>query len=301
MTFYITVLTNICISLIGVLSIFLITGMIGLFSLGQAAFMAIGAYAAGILVKLYGVPFGAAAVVAVLIGGLCGYLVGLPTIRLRRDYIALVTFGFGEAIIAILNNFSGLTGGAMGLSAIPKKVNVQIVLISVIVITYLLWNFKKSRYGRQCLALKTDELVAGSMGIDVNKLKMLVFVFASCVTAYGGALYAGYITYVDPSIFTWGTSADWLIMVFFGGLSSLTGAIFSGLFLGALPEMLRQFSQWRTIIYCVIVLVTINFRPQGLFGSYELNLRTLPKDIKNAIMRSVKGMKQFFSKNSKDK
>lgn len=292
MSFYITVLTNVGITLIGVLSIFLITGMIGLFSLGQAAFMAIGAYAAGILVKLYAVPFGLAAVIAVLIGAFAGYLVGLPTIRLRRDYIALVTFGFGEAIVAVLNNLSGLTGGAMGLSGIPKNVNFTIVLISVAAVTYLLWNFKRSRYGRQCLALKTDELVAGSMGINVNRLKMIVFVFAAGLTAYAGVLYGAYVTYVDPTLFTWGTSANWLIMVFFGGLNSLTGAIFSGLFLGLLPEFLRNLSQWRTVIYCVIVLITINFRPQGLFGSYELSLKNMPRDVKKQITKVSKKVKK---------
>lgn len=289
MSFYITVFTNICIDLVGVLSIFLITGMTGLFSLGQASFMAIGAYVAGILVKTYEVPFILAAVAAIVVGGFFGFLVGLPTIKLRRDYIALVTFGFGEAIIAILKHFASVTGGAMGLMGIPRIVNFQIALGSVIVITYLVWNFKKSRFGRQCLALKTDELAASSMGINVSRIKLQTFVFASSITAYAGVLYAFYITYVDPTIFTWNQSAEWLIVVFFGGLNSLTGALISGTILGSLPEFLRSMSDWRIVIYCTIVLITINFRPQGLFGSYELNLRTLPQDVK-----------KLFSKKSKE-
>lgn len=289
MSFYSSVLTNILISLVGILSIFLITGMTGLFSLGQASFMAIGAYVAGFLAKSYGVPFFLAAAVAIVIGGIFGYLVGLPTIRLRRDYIALVTFGFGEAIIALLNNFSNLTGGAMGLMGIPKKVNLLIALISVVVITFLVWNFKKSRFGRECLALKTDELAAASMGINVNRTKMLAFLFASAVTSYAGVLYGFYTTYVDPTIFTWTRSAEWLIVVFFGGLNSLTGAIVSGLILGAMPELLRGFSEWRIIIYCAIVLITINFRPQGLFGNYELNIKTLPQQVKKLFQPGKRG------------
>ena len=291
MSFYISVLTNICITLVGVLSIFLITGMTGLFSLGQASFMAIGAYAAGLLAKTYQVPFVLAALAAILVGALFGFLVGLPTIRLRRDYIALVTFGFGEAIIAILNNFSNLTGGAMGLMGIPRVVNLPIALGSVVIITFFVWNFKKSRFGRQCLALKTDELAASSMGINVNRTKMLAFVFASAITSYAGVLYGFYTTYVDPTIFTWTRSAEWLIVVFFGGLNSLTGAIISGLLLGSLPELLRGFSEWRIVIYCVIVLITINFRPQGLFGNYEFSLKRLPQDLKRLFSSKKKTQK----------
>lgn len=297
MSFYISVLTNISINLVGVLSIFLITGMTGLFSLGQASFMAIGAYAAGLLVKSFAIPFPVAALAAIAIGTLFGYLVGLPTIRLRRDYIALITFGFGEAIIAVLNNFSNITGGAMGLMGIPRKVDLPIALGSVIVIAFITWNFKKSRFGRQCLALKTDELAAASMGIDVNRTKMLAFLLASAVTSYAGVLYGFYTTYVDPTIFTWTRSAEWLIAVFFGGLNSLTGALISGLILGVLPELLRGFSQWRIIIYCIIVLFTINFRPQGLFGNYEFSIRRLFDGITNAFKRLGK----FFAQKMEEK
>lgn len=275
MGFYFSVLTSIGITLVGVLSIFVITGMTGLFSLGQASFMAIGAYISGLVAIKAGLPFAACALIAVVAGGLFGLLVGLPTIRLRRDYIALVTFGFGEAIIALLNNLASITGGATGLVGIPKKTSFLVVWGSLAVLTFLVWNFKKSRFGRQCLALKSDELAARSMGIPVDRIKLLAFVMASMITAYAGVLYGFYTTYVDPAIFTWNKSAEWLIIVFFGGLNSLTGALVSGLLLGALPEFLRSVDQWRIVIYCVIVLVIINFRPQGLFGHYEFSIKRL--------------------------
>ncbi|MEM1485903.1 branched-chain amino acid ABC transporter permease [Oscillospiraceae bacterium PP1C4] len=283
MSFYISVLTSICINLVGVLSIYVITGMTGMFSLGQASFMAIGAYTAGVLTKNFGFPFFLSAIIAVLVGLLFGLFVGLPTIRLRKDYIALVTFGFGEAIIAVLNNMTALTGGAMGLSGIPKKTTLTIALGSVIVITFFVWNLKKSRFGRQCMAMKEDELAARSMGINVDRIKLTAFLIASAITAYAGVLYGFYTTYVDPTIFTWNRSAEWIIVVVFGGVSSLTGSLFSGVLLGLLPELLRSASEWRIVIYCVIVLIIINFRPQGLFGHYEFSLKRFPKDIKRLL------------------
>lgn len=273
MGLYLSILTSVCILLIGVLAIFVITGMAGMFSLGQASFMAIGAYVSGILVTRFAVPFFVALVLAVLAGMLFGLLVGLPTIRLRRDYIALVTFGFGEAIIAVLNNATSLTSGAMGLSGIPKYTTPALAIGSVVVGIYLVRNFKYSKFGRQCISVKSDELAAGAMGINANKIKLTAFLLASAFTAYAGALYGFFTTYLDPGLFGWMRSAEWIIIVFFGGLSSLTGSIVSGLLLGTLPEILRFAAEWRVVIYCAIVLLIINYRPQGLFGEYELNFK----------------------------
>lgn len=288
MNYYIEILTNVGISLIGVLSVFVISGMTGLFSLGQASFMAIGAYTAGILAKNTGLGMAPCLLLAVLVGGLFGFIIALPTVRLRRDYIALITFGFGQAVIAVLNNLTSITGGAMGLMSIPKYTTPLLVLISVIVISFLVWNLKKSRFGRQCMALKSDEIAARAMGINVNRIKLQAFVVASMITAYGGALYAFHTTYVDPTIFVWNRSAEWLIIVFFGGLNSLTGALLSGIVLGVLPELLRALSNLRIIIYSVLVLLVINFRPQGLLGAYEFSITRLWNRIRG---KSVKGGK----------
>ena len=288
MNYYIEILTNVGISLIGVLSVFVISGMTGLFSLGQASFMAIGAYTAGILAKNTGLGMAPCLLLAVLVGGLFGFIIALPTVRLRRDYIALITFGFGQAVIAVLNNLTSITGGAMGLMSIPKYTTPLLVLISVIVISFLVWNLKKSRFGRQCMALKSDEIAARAMGINVNRIKLQAFVVASMITAYGGALYAFHTTYVDPTIFVWNRSAEWLIIVFFCGLNSLTGALLSGIVLGVLPELLRALSNLRIIIYSVLVLLVINFRPQGLLGAYEFSITRLWKRIRG---ESLKGGK----------
>ena len=150
------------ITLVGVLGVYLITGLTGLFSLGQAAFMAIGGYVSAVLVKNLNVPVPLAVVAAIATGTLAGLLVGYPTVRLRRDYISLVTLGFGEAIVAVLNNSANITGGAMGISGIPQLTTLPVLGVSVVVCLAIVILYKNSKYGRQCLALRSDELAAKS-------------------------------------------------------------------------------------------------------------------------------------------
>lgn len=277
MELYISVITFTLISIIGVVGVYVLTGLTGMFSLGQAAFMAIGAYVAGALVVKTGMPFFLATALAIVASVIIGYIVGLPTVRLRRDYISLVTLGFGEAITALLNQAVTITGGAMGFSGIPKKTTFLLTLISAIVCIALVAWFKRSKYGRQCIAIKSDELAAKAMGINVARIKMTAFLFSVALTAFSGVLYAFYTTYVDPSIFGWKKSADWVIMVFFGGVNSLTGSILSTFVLTALPEWLRFASDYRSLFYAVLVLFIINFKPTGLLGTWELT----PRNIKN--------------------
>jgi len=277
MQFYISILTFTLISVIAVTGIYVLTGLTGMFSLGQAAFMAIGAYVSGFLVVKAGVPFVLAAIIAVLVSVIVGYIVGLPTVRLRRDYISLVTLGFGEAITALLNQTQSITGGALGFSGIPKITTLPLALISAIVCIVLVSYLKNSKYGRQCIAARSDELAAKAMGINVPRIKMTAFLIAVAVTSYAGVLYAFFTTYVDPGIFGWKKSAEWVIMVFFGGVNSLTGSIIGTIILTGLPEVLRFAADYRTVFYAVLVLLIINFKPTGLFGEYELSVGNLFK------------------------
>ena len=275
MEYIASTLTFTGITLIGVLGVYMVTGLTGLFSFGQAAFLAIGAYVSAVLFKNLGFPLPLAALVAMLVGLAAGLLVGLPTVRLRRDYISLVTFGFGEAIIAVLNNTANITGGAMGLSGVPQRTSFLLVLASVFVCLAIVISYKNSKYGRQCLALRNDELAAKSMGINVERLKLLTFLIASAMTSLAGVLYVFYTTYVEPGAFGWVISAEWMIIVFVGGVNSLTGAVVATVLLTGLPEFLRFASAWRIAIYCIIVLLILNFRPSGIFGEQEISLRFL--------------------------
>lgn len=290
MEFYISIVTFTLISVIVVTGIYVLTGLTGMFSLGQASFMAIGAYVSGVLVVKAGLPFFLATLAAITVGIFVGSIVGLPTVRLRRDYISLVTLGFGEAITALLNQTQSITGGALGFSGIPKKTTLLLALVSAIVCIILVSFFKTSKYGRQCIAAKSDELAAKAMGINVPKIKMTAFLFSVAVTSYAGVLYAFFTTYVDPGLFGWKRSAEWVIMVFFGGVNSLTGSIVGTVILTALPEMLRFAAAYRTVFYAILVLLIINFKPTGLFGEYEFSVKNIVKLFKGGIKEEKKNV-----------
>lgn len=282
MHFYISIIVFTMISVIAVTGVYVLTGLTGMFSLGQASFMAIGAYISGVLVVKAGVPFWLAAVVAISVSLAVGYIVGLATVKLRRDYISLVTLGFGEAITALLNQTQSITGGALGFSGIPKKTTLGLALVSALVCIFLVSWFKNSKYGRQCLAAKSDELAAKAMGINVPRIKMIAFLLSIAVTSYAGVLYAFFTTYVDPGIFGWKKSAEWVIMVFFGGVNSLTGSVVGTIILTILPELLRFAAEYRTVFYSILVLLIINFKPTGLFGEYEFSVRNLMRRFSKA-------------------
>ena len=278
------ILTQVFITLIAVSGVYVLTGLTGMFSLGQAAFMAIGAYASGLLVIRAHIPFVLACIIAVAMATGIGFLIGYPVVRLRRDYISLVTLGFGEAIAALLNRMTTLTGGANGLTGIPRIVGLGITLVSAVAALTLVAFFKTSKYGRQCIALRGDELAAKAMGINVTKVKMTAFLLSVALTSYSGCLYAFYMSYVDPSGFGWKKSADWVIMVFFGGVNSLTGSTLGAFILSALPQVLRGLQNYRYVIYAVIVLIILNFKPSGLLGEWELSIR----GIRNLFRKPVK-------------
>lgn len=263
------------IAIIGVTSIFPITGLAGLFSFGQAAYMAIGAYVSGILAVKYNLPFIACMVLGILTAALIALIVGYPTLKLRRDYFSLMSLFLGEAIAAVLNQFSVVTGGAAGLSSIPKAVNIWGVLIGTVAVVVIVALFKQSRYGRMCLAIKNDELAARSFGINVFSLKMKVYIFSSMIAAFSGVLFAFYLQFLDPNLFGWTRSSEWVIFLFFGGTNSLTGSVLATIILTILPESLRFASELRIVMYCVIVLTILNFRPQGLLGDKELSFRRI--------------------------
>ena len=269
------ILTQVFITLIAVAGVYVLTGLTGMFSLGQAAFMAIGAYASGLLVLRAHLPIALAWILAVVMATGVGFLIGYPVVRLRRDYISLVTLGFGEAIAALLNRMTFLTGGASGLTGLPRTVGLGITAVSAVVVLTLVAFFKNSKYGRQCIALRGDELAAKAMGINVTKVKMTAFLLSVALTSYSGCLYAFYMSYVDPTGFGWKKSADWVIMVFFGGVNSLTGSTLGAFILSALPQALRSLQSYRYVIYAVLVLIILNFKPSGLLGEWELSPRNI--------------------------
>lgn len=288
MAYYVNLFAQVFITIIAVCGVYVLTGLTGMFSLGQAAFMAIGAYASGILVIKAGMPFPLACVLAVAMSIGIGFLVGFPTVRLRRDYISLVTLGFGEAVNALLTRMVSLTGGASGLTGIPKRTSFTLIVVSMILAIVWVAYFKSSKYGRQCIAIRGDELAAQAMGICVNRVKMVAFLTSVSLAAYSGCLYAFYLCYIDASSYGWQKSAEWVIMVFFGGVNSLTGSVLGAGILNALPQILRDLQNYRYVIYAVLVLLILNFKPSGLLGEWEFNLRGIKYALNKIISKTTR-------------
>ena len=293
-------INNVLILMIGMLGVYVLTGLTGMFSMGQAAFMAVGGYTAAMLAKFGGYPLIVTLPAAVIVGSLFGFLIGIPAVKLRRDYVAVVSLGFGEALVGFINNSASLTGGSLGMTAIPRYTNKTMIIIIFVIIVAFIWNLKRSRFGRQCIAIKSDELAAASMRINVAQIKLMVFTLAGAISALGGALYVHTTGYLDSAAFGWDQSSMWIIIVFFGGVNSLSGSIFAGILLGLIPEILRFSNEIRIVIYCIIVLFIVNFRPQGLFGETELTYATIKHGVQSfaRFLGKLSGRKATSSKES---
>ncbi len=288
MRLFLYVLTQVCITLVSVCGIYILTGLTGMFSLGSAAFMAIGAYISGLLVLKLGLNMYLAFLLAITCAVGIGYVIGFPVVRLRRDYISLVTLGFGESIAQLILKLSQFTGGASGLIGVPRRVNVWFTVVAALLAIAITAMFKNSKYGRQCIAVKSDELAAKAMGINAGKVKMIAFLLSCGMTAFAGCLYAFYVGYVGPTDFGWKKSADWVIMVFFGGVNSLTGSIFGGAFLTFLPQYMQSLNKYRYIVYAILVLLILNFKPNGIFGTWELTPRNMKRALEKFSKRKEK-------------
>lgn len=271
-SFYSSMLVFAGINLIAVLGVFLLIGLTGLFSFGQVGFMAIGAYVSSIACMQWGLPLWAGILVSMLAALAIGFFIGAITLKMRTDYFALATYGFAEVVKTALIYFSDITGGSMGVFGIPTVVGLPAVTGAVLISIYICRNFKRLKFGRNSLAIRNDELAAAVMGVNSFRHKMAVFLLSAALGALSGALLAFSTSYIEPEMFNWSKSVELIIIVFFGGLNSLTGAVFATLFLSILPELLRFGSEWRMVLYTAIIIVTIIFKPTGLFGYFELSL-----------------------------
>jgi branched-chain amino acid transport system permease protein len=257
------------------LSVNIICGITGQLSLGQAGFMAIGAYFAAITARA-GVPIPVAILLAGVAAAFAGFLIGFPTLKLQGDYLAIVTLGFGEIIRVLLVNFKSLTGGPNGLSFISASFMSPafafiVIVGSLALLIILLQNFIRSTYGRVIIALREDEIAANANGISVFRYKMVGFVIASFIAGIGGALYAPFIGFIKPDLASFNRSIDYLIFVVLGGMGSLTGSVLAAFVLTYLQEFLRFLRDYRLLIYPLILILVMLFRPQGLLGMRELS------------------------------
>lgn len=276
-------MVTIGVNIILAVSLNLITGFTGQFSLGHAGFMAIGAYTTA-LVTLQ-IPNIWGLLIGLLLGGLIaavlGLLIGLPTLRLRGDYLAIATLGMAEIVRILLLNFDGLTNGAAGLFGMPRLVDWTLLFIFTVGSVILIANFLRSAHGRDLIAVREDEIAASSIGVNALRAKTLAFVIGAFFGALAGGLYASYFYFVKPDLFGFLKSVDILIIVVLGGLGSLSGSVIAAVLLALVSTLLQTLPELRMVIYGLILVVIMMFRPQGLMGDRELTLsafkRIIPK------------------------
>ena len=270
------------------MSLNLINGITGQSCLGQAGFMSVGAYVSAMCTKLVfsdlmttPVTTYLFLIVSLLIGGLAagliGLLIGLPSLRLRGDYLAIITLGFGEIIRVVLTNIDSVLGfdftyGAAGLKRIPKFSSVTLVFICVVLSCFFIHTMMKSKHGRAILSIRDNEIASESVGVNTTYYKTMAFVFSAMLAGIAGCLYAGYLGSLYPSTFKFMKSIEILVMVVLGGMGSMLGSILSATVLTILPELLRSFSDYRMVVYSLALVVMMIFRPKGLLGSYDFSL-----------------------------
>jgi ABC-type branched-subunit amino acid transport system permease subunit len=221
--------------------------------------------------------------IVLLIGGGCcaaaaGLVVGLPTLRLRGDYLAIATLGFAEIIRVVITTSKPL-GGALGMDRIPIQTNFGWLYGAAIVTVVVIWRLAYSAKGRAIMAVRDDEIAAAAVGIDTTHHKVIAFVIGAFFAGVGGALYAHYTGFITPTDFSIVRSIEFVVMVTLGGLASISGAIMAAIVLTLLPELLRVIADWRMVIYSLLLVVMMLLRPQGLLGGRELWFRrSLPKE-----------------------
>lgn len=262
----------VCINIILAVSLNLINGFTGQFSIGHAGFMAVGAYVGAVLTVKFQLPF----IVAILGGasaaGILGFMIGLPTLRLDGDYLAIATLGLGEIIrITILN--IPYVGGASGFMGIPRYTNFTWVFFATVFTVLFIRNFINSTHGRACISVRENQIAAEAMGVDTTKYKVMAFTIGAAFAGIAGTLFSHYFYIAHPASFTFMKSFDILTIVVLGGLGSISGSITAAILLTFISAALADYPEWRMIIYSLMLIVLMIYRPQGLFGNREISLK----------------------------
>jgi branched-chain amino acid transport system permease protein len=273
--YYLSVLLTIGLNTILVLGLNLLMGYAGQLSLGHAAFYGLGAYVSGVMTASYGIhPIAAAAAAVLLVGGVA-LIVGIPSLKLRGQYLAMATLGFGIIVYIVLKEMGWLTGGPSGLTGIPRLSVFGFTFDSDLKKYYLVWgvavgvlvvsnNIVRSRVGRALRAIHTSEIAASSLGVDIQRYKLIVFVISAMLASIAGSLFAHVMNFISPSSFGFNVSIVLVTMVVVGGMASIWGSIFGASVLTLLPLSLSFFDEFDIIIYGAILMVIMIVMPEGL-------------------------------------
>lgn len=269
-------LTSMCINIILAVSLNLINGFTGQLSLGHAGFMAVGAYTAVIMTTKMDYPFLAGLAGAIVAAGIAGLVIGVPTLRLKGDYLAIATLALGEIIRVTLQNIDYINGPA-GISGIPKLTTWAWLYGGAVLTVLVVVNLVNSSYGRAIISVREDEIAAELMGINTTKYKVMAFVIGAGCAGLAGALYGHYFYIIKPETFNFMKSFDILVMVVLGGLGSTTGAVIAAIFITVLTAALQPFPEIRMVLYALTLITVMIYRPQGLMGNKELSRQTLAR------------------------
>ncbi|ABX41637.1 branched-chain amino acid ABC transporter permease [Lachnoclostridium phytofermentans] len=293
--YILTISVKIGIYIMLALGLNILVGYTGLVSLGHAGFVAIGAYTASLLATKLGFGFFLSILVGMVVAALAGLLLGLPTLRLSGTYLSIVTLGFGEIVKTIAMNWDSVTNGTLGVKNIPSpklfgiKLTIAnhglyyLMLAMLLIVTVFCYLVYKSRTGRAFLAIKTDEMAGTMMGINVTYYKVLAFVLSAVISAVAGALYATLIGYIDPNTFTFDVSTLILSIVILGGMGTIRGMFVGALILISFPEVSRSLMDYRFVVYGLILILMMRFRPQGLLGWRSQIPYRLSKNVKKQL------------------
>jgi branched-chain amino acid transport system permease protein len=280
MDYYLQILLIVGIFITLTLSLNLINGFCGQFSLGHAGFWGAGAYASAIYSVYFALPVAApinmaiACLVGFLASALCGIIIGVPCLRLKGDYLAIATLGFGE-IVRIIIMHTEMAGGPRGFINIPHWANIYwVYAVAVLTIAFML-NLKRTTYGRAIISIREDEIAAENMGVNLFHYKLFSFIVGAGIAGIAGALFAHTQQFLHPSNFNFMWSVIILVMVILGGQGSVTGSVIGAVLLTLFPEVLRfiggHASDWRMPIYSVLLIVLMLARPEGIFGAHEFS------------------------------
>ena len=288
--YYAGIINSICIYVVAAVSLNIVTGILGQLVLGHAGFMMIGAYTSALITRglaqmmseydwwslHYSLPLGLLA--GGLLAAVLGFLIGIPALRLRGDYLAIITLGFGEILRVVANNLS-IINGAKGMNDFPifstRKDPAALFTYAFFIaafIAYFSYTFATSRHGRAVISIREDEIAADSSGVNTTAYKLLAFTLSAFFGGIAGALLGHNIGVLQPSGFSFNLSVEILMMVVLGGMGSITGSVLSAGVLTVLPELLRSFKDYRMLLYSVLLVLVMLFRPSGLLGRKELQV-----------------------------
>ncbi len=264
------ILILLCINMIAAMGVSLLTGFTGIFTLGHAAYMAMGAYTTAILIMTYDVSWLPALLAGGVMATLLAWVIGVPTMKLTGDYYAIASLGLCEAIRLIIENWQSVTRGARGIPGIDPYTTFGVAVWSFVVLALLMFNLIYSRWGRSFRACRDDVTAASLLGFNAPRIRLVSLLISAFYCGVAGSLMGGYLSFIQPAMFDMMKSTELTSLVVFGGLGSMSGTLLATGIITLITEVFRPISQYRMLIYGAVLVLVMVLRPEGLLGNREI-------------------------------